>query len=114
MSLREMRQKIKEKSFVGEQLYNDFESCNNPVEYKKLETEEYVLLSDVLVLLGDAEKQLREKLKSSKVSILEMFCYQGPPTKRWIETKGQFWEGWNASLEKIIEKILGVDSEKKE
>ena len=41
-------------------------------------------------------KQLDDFLLSNDRTLLEMFCQQGPPSKHWIETKGQFWEGWQA------------------
>ena len=53
------------------------------------------------VILEEAQRIVLE----NKVDILGMFCYQGPPTKHWIETKGQFWEGWNKCCDKISQKF---------
>ena len=64
--------------------------------------------NDVFGMVGVVADQTQKITKDTKVDILEMFCYQGPPTKRWIETKGQFWEGWNAGCGKISEKVLGL------
>ena len=48
------------------------------------------------------EKSLKETVEATvrdmtieKRSMLDMFCYQGPPTKKWLATEGQYWEGYN-------------------
>lgn len=51
-------------------------------------------------------KQLSDFLRHNERNLLEMFCQQGPPTKRWIETKGQYWQGWqdcNNEVKKFFE-----------
>lgn len=47
-------------------------------------------------------KTLKVKVSSETISVLEMFAYQGPPSKRWIETKGEFYQGWNRAVSKIV------------
>ena len=105
MSFREMLQKIKQKTKIFEDMVTTSAHSWENVRTKQMK-ERWIKEKDVLALLDLQEKQLQ----ALKVSLLEMFCYQGPPTRHWLETKGQFWEGWNACLKKI----LGVDSEKKE
>ena len=58
--------------------------------------------------LGKRAQKIDNIIKDTKVDILGMFCYQGPPSKHWIETKGQFWEGWNKACDKISEKLEGL------
>lgn len=58
---------------------------------------------DYIEMLEQILDNIREECKDR--SVLEMFAYQGPPSKRWIETEGQYWKGYNAKAEKI-RKIL--------
>jgi len=51
------------------------------------------------------EAEIRKTVEDSKVSVLEMFAYQGPPSKNWLKTEGRFWEGWNKALDKVLESI---------
>ena len=71
---------------------------------------------DVLGLLEGyvavPRKQLQKSIEDIKVDLLGMFCYQGPPTRHWIETKGQFWKGWNEACDKIIERLLRDDGKR--
>ena len=55
------------------------------------------------------DRELRNIIEDTKVDVLGMFCYQGPPTKHWIETKGQFWEGWNKGCDKILKRLDGLN-----
>ena len=50
-------------------------------------------------------EDIKKIIKDTKVNVLEMFCYQGPPSKNWLKTEGKFWEGWNKGLDKFLETI---------
>jgi len=58
--------------------------------------------------IGKVAQKINKTIEDTKVDMLGMFCYQGPPTKHWIETKGQFWMGWNEACNKILEKLAGL------
>jgi len=58
--------------------------------------------------LGKVTQKINKTIEDTKVDMLAMFCYQGPPTKHWIETKGQFWMGWNECCNKILENLQGL------
>ena len=48
---------------------------------------------------------IKKIVENTKVNVLEMFCYQGPPSKNWLKTEGRFWEGWNKALDKVLDSI---------
>jgi len=73
----------------------------------KLETD-YIQLGKALEELGKVAQKINKTIEDTKVDMLGMFCYQGPPTKHWIETEGQFWKGWNECCNKILEKLEGL------
>jgi hypothetical protein len=50
-------------------------------------------------------KQLSEFLHHNERNLLDMFCQQRPPTKRWIETKGEYWQGWQDCNNKVKETL---------
>lgn len=56
--------------------------------------------------LHTLEGRLQQIRKASEEhSVLADFAYQGPPSKHWLQTKGQYWEGYNKRGEEI-RKIL--------
>lgn len=75
-------------------------------------------ITDFKEAVSDIASSIEEDIKRKKVDLLEMFCQQGPPTKHWIKTKGQFWKGWNEACNQIIpmirEKLLVGSSPSKE
>jgi hypothetical protein len=78
-------------------------------EYHTELYEHWLSENRVFKLLDEAQT----KIQKQKVGILEMFCQQGPPTKHWIETKGQFWEGWNKAIDRVLAVLVGEKKEVK-
>ena len=61
-------------------------------------------------LIDTTIKQTLEGVRVEEKSVLEMFCYQGPPTKRWLETEGEYWNGFNQAVKqqtKLAKEIEG-------
>jgi len=104
------------KKKTGKQIYEETDSCfdrhcssgynMHDIEVPAYEEELALLNSQRWIQVDGLVAELTKQLEDSKVSILGMFAYQGPPSKRWIETKGQFWEGWNKGIDKAKEKVL--------
>jgi len=115
-----LNEKIRKKEICGRLIDNEpppMKGCDqNDCETCSLDVAKYVLTDDVLGLLEGyvavPRKQLQKSIEDIKVDLLGMFCYQGPPTRHWIETKGQFWKGWNEACDKIIERLLRDDGKR--
>ena len=132
-----LAEKIREKAFLNlswieatrDGLYHDVEKWEKKGKQKytqeilkaldvlnKFDSEPWLKLSDVSAVLEGyvavPRKQLQKSIEDIKVDLLGMFCYQGPPTRHWIETKGQFWKGWNEACDKIIERLLRDDGKR--
>jgi hypothetical protein len=71
----------------------DFATVKYPDDYK------WVRLTEI-----EADKRATLKqVKDLEISVLEMFAYQGPPSRRWIETQGKYYEGWNAAIKAVLQ-----------
>jgi hypothetical protein len=78
---------------------------NFAMKHQLFDSEVKELLKEIPLVKELILEEAQRIVKETKVDVLGMFCYQGPPTKHWIETKGQFWEGWNKCCDKISQKF---------
>jgi hypothetical protein len=81
---------------------NHFLTNHGDVPYSSWETIEWINLVSVDVL-KQWQEQFQDFLRHNDRNVLEMFCQQGPPSKRWIETEGQYWQGWQDCNRKVRE-----------
>jgi hypothetical protein len=100
-----LEQKAKTLAELNKQCRHTWRVCKDCMAHCEFkDTEQFkgkwVSVEDVEAFLAEIvivpRKQLDDFLLSNDRNLLEMFCQQGPPSKHWIETKGQFWEGWQA------------------
>jgi hypothetical protein len=66
--------------------------------------------------MSKERRALRLILQFSKPSDLELFCYQGPPSRKWLADRKHFNEGYLSALkalQDIAREGLGIITEER-